>query len=60
MSCIKPQIIHVKIPIQQRKTKFLIYKIHGMKNIKRMTVDQDRNHTFNEKPERFSRLYKME
>ena len=31
-----------------------------MKNIKRMTVDQNRNHTFNEKLERFSWLYKME
>ena len=60
MRCIKHRIIRVKIPIQLRKTKFLIYKIHGIKNIKRMTVDQNRNHKFNDTLERFSRLHKME
>jgi len=33
--------------------------MHGMKNVKRRTVDQNRNNTFNETLERFSGLYKM-
>lgn len=36
----KHRITHVKIPIQQRKTLFPVYKMHGMKNVKRRTVDQ--------------------